>query len=288
MSTDSPNTAWIDVPDRERVTVVGNLAIGRTPASQVVLPDERVSRRHAIVHAQGNGEFWIVDHGSRNGTFVNDRRVIQPVRLRDGDRIRIGPFVLGFHQLSDGATADTANRSTLHTIVDCHIAPCWLLVADVEGSTALARTMPPKDLATLLDTWFKRCQDLIETHGGSLNKYLGDGFLAFWKALPTPQQSLGPVLDELRRLQQSRRPPFRFVLHHGEVLLGGGGTLGEDSLNGTAVNFVFRMEKLAGGLKQGCLLSEPAGRSLGPAFLERPLGDHPLPGFDGRHPMYGL
>lgn len=42
----------------------------------------------------GAGEYWLVDLGSRNGTYVNERRVSRPTPLRDGDRIQIGPFVM--------------------------------------------------------------------------------------------------------------------------------------------------------------------------------------------------
>jgi adenylate cyclase len=288
MNRNPATVAWIEVPDRGRVPVVGNLSLGRTPASQIVLADERVSRRHAIVHAQGAAEFWLVDHGSRNGTFVNDRRVLQPVRLRDGDQIRIGPFLLGFHQLSDLTVADTSDPSTLGTLVDLHSAICWLLVADVQGSTALMKSMPPDALAMLLGSWFKRCQELVEARDGTLNKYLGDGFLAFWRNTASPADALRPVIDGLRHLQRLRKPPFRFVLHHGDVFLGGGGALGEDSLSGADVNFVFRLEKVAAELGEDCVLSAAANRVLGPDPTRRPLGNHSVPGFDGHHPLFAF
>lgn len=280
--------AWIEVPGGDRVPVVGNLALGRTPANQVVLADDRVSRRHAVIHAQGADEFWLVDHGSRNGTYVNERRVLQPARLRDGDQIRIGPFGLTFHQLHDTPDIETTDGPASRTLVDLRSAPCWLLVADVVGSTALAQSLPPDQFAVLMGGWFKRCQALVESHGGTLNKYLGDGFLAFWKADPNSATAVAPAVSDLRQLQSNARPPFRFVLHHGEVLLGGGGTLGEESLSGPALNFVFRMEKLAGGLREGCLLSETASRSLGQALPLRPVGKHPLPSFAGQYSFFGL
>lgn len=65
-------------------------SIGRRPGSDLVLPDPRVSRDHAVVEAAGGG--WrLRDLGSRNGTIVNGQPVSE-ADLRDGDRIAIGGF----------------------------------------------------------------------------------------------------------------------------------------------------------------------------------------------------
>lgn len=289
MSETPANIAWIEKPDGERVVVGGNLALGRTLGSDLVLPDERVSRRHAIVHAQGQSEFWLVDHGSRNGTYVNDRRVLQPCRLRDGDRIRIGPFVLTFRQAGEPGDASAPETgSTVHTLVDMQSAPCWLLVADVQGSTQLAQSVPPDAFAKLLGGWFKRCQKLVEASGGTVNKYLGDGFLAFWRSTATPVSALGMTIRDMHQLQQAGRPPFRFVVHHGGVLLGGAGTMGEDSLSGPSVNFVFRLEKVAGTLGEPCVVSAAAAEQCEGVVKLRALGSHPVPSFEGEHVLFGL
>lgn len=57
-----------------RVAVPGNLALGRGEPLELCLNDGRISRRHALIHQQGEGEFWLVDLGSRNGTYLNDGR----------------------------------------------------------------------------------------------------------------------------------------------------------------------------------------------------------------------
>jgi len=55
--------------------VTGNCSLGRAVGNDIVLVDDRVSRRHSTIHAQGERELWIVDLGSRNGTYLNGRRV---------------------------------------------------------------------------------------------------------------------------------------------------------------------------------------------------------------------
>jgi adenylate cyclase len=57
--------------------------IGRGQKNDIVLEDRQVSRRHALIHRQDQDEFWLVDLGSGNGSFVNSRRVTLSTRLRD-------------------------------------------------------------------------------------------------------------------------------------------------------------------------------------------------------------
>lgn len=64
--------------------------IGRRPGSDLVLPDPRVSRDHAVVEASG-AAYCLRDLGSRNGTIINGQPVAE-ADLRDGDRIAIGGF----------------------------------------------------------------------------------------------------------------------------------------------------------------------------------------------------
>ena len=56
----------------------------------------------------------------------------------------------------------------------------WLLVADIKGSTALAQRLAPENLALLFGKWMAACKEIVEAEGGAINKYLGDGFLAYW------------------------------------------------------------------------------------------------------------
>ena len=82
--------AWLDVGDRQFPLVGKTLSLGRAKDNNVVFSSNKVSRRHAIVHAQGASEFSIVDLGSSNGTHLNGRRVIGPIALQHGDVIQIG------------------------------------------------------------------------------------------------------------------------------------------------------------------------------------------------------
>ena len=75
----------------------GTTHVGRSFAADVVLDDQSVSRRHAIVH-QRAGSVRILDDRSANGTFVNGRRVTE-AELRDGDVIVLGRVVVTYRDV---------------------------------------------------------------------------------------------------------------------------------------------------------------------------------------------
>src|SRR6516225_8882380 len=59
---------------RQRVPVSGStFTIGRSPECDAVIADFRVSRIHAKLVSE-NGEYLVLDAGSRHGTFLNGRR----------------------------------------------------------------------------------------------------------------------------------------------------------------------------------------------------------------------
>ena len=68
--------------------------VGRSPDCDVFLDDVTVSRRHALV-VRRDGQFFIEDRGSLNGTFLNRRR-IESGPLEDGDEVQIGKYRLTF------------------------------------------------------------------------------------------------------------------------------------------------------------------------------------------------
>lgn len=236
-----------------------------------------------MIHAQNLGEFWLIDLGSSNGTFVNKRRVQQPVRLRDSDQITLGSCTFVFRQPEE---MSYATRSTLaeRTVRRARIIECWLLVADIQDFTPLSRRLGEQELSELVGGWVARCKEIVETNNGTLNKYLGDGFLAYWENALGIAKDVANAVSILRNFQEGNTVPFRLALHLGPVSVGAVPSLGEVSLIGPEVNFVFRMEKLAAMLGASCLLSSAAHTNLGYSWT--PVGAHRLKGYDENYRFF--
>jgi PAS domain S-box-containing protein/putative nucleotidyltransferase with HDIG domain len=78
-------------PLNDRITV------GREKANHIILADERVSRLHAVIDPVEEHAF-IEDMGSRNGTWLNGKRIHERTRLAHGDTIKIGGVFIRFFQ----------------------------------------------------------------------------------------------------------------------------------------------------------------------------------------------
>lgn len=65
------------------------LFIGREKHSSICIPFPSISRKHAKIFER-EGKFYIQDMGSINGTFVNEKRILDPIELKEGDRIKVG------------------------------------------------------------------------------------------------------------------------------------------------------------------------------------------------------
>src|SRR5207237_8904726 len=107
----------------------GTCSVGRATANTLVLDLPKVSRMHALIQLQNIGEFWLVDLGSSNGTFLNRRRVHQPVRLHDQDKIVIAGRQFIFRQPEE-ISPEYQRTIAERTIWEIENVRCWLVVAD--------------------------------------------------------------------------------------------------------------------------------------------------------------
>ena len=81
----------------------GENVIGRDPDVAVHIDHSEISRRHARVLVNGDGAV-VEDLQSRNGTFLNGKRVESPTALHDGDVLSVGPFAVNVERRPIAAT----------------------------------------------------------------------------------------------------------------------------------------------------------------------------------------
>ncbi|MDR7897159.1 FHA domain-containing protein [Thermosynechococcus sp. JY1332] len=160
--------------------------IGRSEDNSIVLSDRWMSRNHAMIQRMGQGEFYLIDLGSRNGTFVNGRRVSIPVALHNGDRITFGQTELDFFNepfaslFAENATLSLPQSEGSSTAL-LHVRRLLtVLVVDIRDFTKLTRQLEEELLSELIGTWFHRAGEIIRQYGSWVDKYIGDAVMAVW------------------------------------------------------------------------------------------------------------
>lgn len=99
--------AWVLVwEDRQFPLVDGEHIIGRDPDITVTLESTTVSRQHARLCVSPS-DVTINDLGSKNGTFLNNNRVVEETRVSNGDRIRVGSLVTTLRRVSPASSTET-------------------------------------------------------------------------------------------------------------------------------------------------------------------------------------
>eukprot|EP01006_Ploeotia_vitrea_P009262 TRINITY_DN21769_c0_g1_i1.p1 TRINITY_DN21769_c0_g1~~TRINITY_DN21769_c0_g1_i1.p1 ORF type:complete len:371 (+),score=223.40 TRINITY_DN21769_c0_g1_i1:28-1113(+) len=113
----------------------GRLRIGRAAVNDIVLPDQLVSSKHAVLH---NGT--ITDSGSTNGTNINDKQLAPhtPVELNEGDTLQLGDtkFVVEASEVEQDAVDDEFG------FIDDDDGPPGLIPADEANGLGAANAAP--------------------------------------------------------------------------------------------------------------------------------------------------
>ncbi|HXP77665.1 MAG TPA: adenylate/guanylate cyclase domain-containing protein [Stellaceae bacterium] len=177
-----------------------------------------------------------------------------------------------------------------------------LMATDLRGFTALSDRLPGEELIELLDDYFEAVTQPVQSEGGEVLKFIGDGVLAIFAvgegseadstaaALRAARSSLHR-LDELnlRRIAAGRGTlRVGIGLHLGEVFYGNVGAT--DRLDftaiGPAVNLTSRLEGLTKRLDRPLLVSDDFARACKQPLIS--LGFHPVRGFSEPAEIFGL
>lgn len=78
---------------KEYYPLKGEVTLGRGNNNQIVLKDPYISKRHLKI-VEDEGDFYLEDLNSSNGTYVNGEKISDVVKLKNGDRIRVGQVEL--------------------------------------------------------------------------------------------------------------------------------------------------------------------------------------------------
>ena len=180
-----------------------------------------------------------------------------------------------------------------------------LFLTDLRGFTALADTLPGRDLIALLDDCFDCMVRPVTARGGEVLKFLGDGLLAIFRiedrpraetcadALAAAKEALALMasLAETRRRRSLPTPDLDIALHVGDVNYGNVGTDArlDFTVIGPAVNEASRIERLCDALGRHLVMSRSFARAAEANRHELvSLGRHRLRGVREETELFGL
>jgi adenylate cyclase len=167
-----------------------------------------------------------------------------------------------------------------------------VMFVDFRSFTAGARVRTPQQVVERLDGAFAILVDILDRHGGIVNKFLGDGFLALFGApIETPdaaQQAVAAareMLAAMDKINEADSWPLRIGIgvHFGEVVAGNIGSprRKEYTVIGDTVNFASRLESLNKEFGSQLLISSAVREALGEASSDAvSLGQVAIKGYD--------
>lgn len=250
--------------DRQLSLVGGTYwTVGRGDDNNFVLPDRWISRNHAMFQSTDNGKFYLIDLGSRNGTFVNGRRVSVPVILNDADLLTFGQTELQFFSPADSSTAmdavlgggrgqDSTATAMLHVRRLISV-----VVVDIRDFTVMTRQIDETTLSEAIGTWFRRAGEIIGQHGSWVDKYIGDAVMAVWihgkegaddKGMVQILQAVSTLAEMTSQLHEQFPLPFPLRIgagiNTGYAMVGNTGSSDRPDYTalGDTVNAAFRLE----------------------------------------------
>lgn len=243
--------------------------LGRGSENDIPLSDKCASRNHAMFQLVGESNYFLIDLGSRNGSFVNGRRVTIPMSLKNGDRITLGETELEFHCPELTTSPETESSQAEETDSTDAVATAMLhrrqlitvLVVDIRDFTKLTQQMDEHILSEAIGTWFRRAGQIIDRYGSWVDKYIGDAVMTVWiheteKTLDTVStqemlkvyRALYELYEMSNELNKQFDLPFKLRvgagINTGYAMVGQMGTSQHPDYTalGDTVNAAFRLE----------------------------------------------
>ncbi len=182
--------------------------------------------------------------------------------------------------LNQGINPIVVNPSPVEKIV---------LFADIVSYSTISERMTIENVFLILNTYFDICSRIIRGKGGEVNKFLGDGLMAYFdvELVDDSIQACLDIMQELQDLRQSSstQSPLRFLnsgfgLAKGTVIEGNMGSRFKTDFTiiGDAVNTASRLEELTREVNRSLVLSEPVKQSTKRPWIFINLGKYNLKG----------
>lgn len=173
-------------------------------------------------------------------------------------------------------------------IISSRISDVVVMFGDIRNFTQFSGHHSPEIVAEFLNQYFDRVNEVIERHGGFINKFLGDGFLAVFglfdkktDPIRTSTEASLEILAKTRQYLGDQNLGMGLGLNYGPVIAGEIGSSGrcEYTVIGDTVNIASRIESLNRQLGTEILVSGSfAARLEGNKYQKKDMGEHRIRG----------
>ncbi len=177
-------------------------------------------------------------------------------RIREEERMR--NRLERFHSPQVIEMILKGGEETIDDIMESKELIATILFADIVGFTRLSETMPPREINIILNRYFSRMTDIVFSHGGTLDKYIGDGLMAVFgapmekeddaeRAVRTALEIRRQLTAMMKTTSADKRFDIRVGLNTGRVVAGNIGSPKrmEYTVIGDPVNVASRLETMA-------------------------------------------
>ena len=237
--------------------VVGRECAGIDERRRLLIEDPAVSRTHLELRLDfDRDQAWLTDH-STNGTRLNGQRMERsiPVRIKPGDRVRLGGAELQFRSrrfMAAAASGAPGVVQDLNTIRAITVTDMVMVVGDIIGFSTIAEGTDDRLLLENIDRLYAELRRILSLHHGTLSNYVGDAFFATWEVAAVPDAALAAMIVGVAlAVRRDLRDPGG-----GPVRMGWGVAAGPAAVSqltgmlvtvlGDATNVAFRLSGLAG------------------------------------------
>ena len=194
--------------------------------------------------------------------------------IRNAFQLNVSPSILGYLETHPDRLSSLQGDYRHMTV----------LFTDIRGFTSISEKLSAPDLARFLNEYFTPMSDIVMSHMGTVDKFIGDGMMAFWNApADNPRHardaadSALDMLDRLTELQRGwsdRGMPLITIgcgINTGPMFAGnmGSETRKNYTVMGDNVNIASRLEELNKVYSSNILVTESTRRALGADFICR-------------------
>jgi adenylate cyclase len=252
-----------DLAEEQSTPVYDGVVVGRECAGvderhRLLIEDPAISRMHLEARLDLAGDqAWLTDH-STNGTRLNGKRIERsiPVRIKPGDRVRLGEAELQFRSRRFSAMSAAGAMATLRQI---NVTEMVLVVGDILSFSTIAESADDRLLLENIDRLYAELRQILARHHGTLSNYVCDAFFATWEIDAVPDAAREAVTFAIESAESLPRIAAGLGVRDpdgGPLRMGWGVASGPAAVSqltgmlvtvlGDATNVAFRLSGLAG------------------------------------------